>query len=45
MKKTTLYTLVFEAGDEPVVFYVGHTNNTDRRWTEHINNAFNENHA
>jgi predicted GIY-YIG superfamily endonuclease len=44
MKKTTLYTLVFEA-DEPVVFYVGHTNNTDRRWTEHINNAFNENHA
>jgi predicted GIY-YIG superfamily endonuclease len=44
IKKTTLYTLVFEA-DEPVVFYVGHTNNTDRRWREHITNAFNENHA
>lgn len=45
MAKTTLYTLVFEAGDEPVVFYVGHTNNADRRWNEHINNAFNENHS
>jgi hypothetical protein len=43
---TTLYTLFFEAEpDNPVVFYVGHTNDVDRRWTEHINNAFNENHA
>jgi hypothetical protein len=42
---TTLYTLFFEAGDDnPVVFYVGHTNDIDRRWTEHINNPFNKNH-
>jgi len=42
---TTLYTLFFEAEPgNPVVFYVGHTNDVDRRWTEHITNAFNENH-
>lgn len=42
---TTLYTLFFEAEpDNPIVFYVGHTNDVDRRWNEHITNAFNENH-
>lgn len=43
---TTLYTLFFEAEpDHPVVFYVGHTNDVDRRWSEHITNAFNKNHS
>lgn len=43
---TTLYTLFFEAEPgTPVVFYVGHTNDVDRRWTEHITNAFNPRHS
>lgn len=33
--KHFLYTLAFMAGDEPVVFYVGHTNDMRRRLTEH----------
>ena len=42
---TTLYTLFFETEpDNAIVFYVGHTNDVDRRWNEHITNAFNENH-
>lgn len=34
--KHYLYTLVFDAEPEPVVFYVGHTNDPDRRRREHI---------
>lgn len=30
-----LYALVFDAEPEPVVFYIGHTNNPKRRETEH----------
>ena len=46
MAKTTLYTLAFEAEPgNPVVFYVGHTNSITRRRSEHLNNAFNVNHA
>jgi hypothetical protein len=30
-----LYTLTFDAEPQPVVFYVGHTNNPKRRETEH----------
>lgn len=33
--KHYLYTLVFDADPEPVVFYVGHTNDPKRRETEH----------
>jgi len=33
--KHFLYTLVFDAEPEPVVFYVGHTNDPKRRSTEH----------
>jgi hypothetical protein len=44
MAKTTLYTLAFDAAEGPVVFYVGHTNNIQRRRAEHVNNAFNKNH-
>lgn len=40
-----LYTLAFLADDVPVVFYVGHTNDPDRRRREHTNNPFNKNHA
>ena len=35
IKKHYLYTLVFDAEPEPVVFYVGHTNDPDRRAAEH----------
>jgi len=34
-----LYTLVFDAAPDPVVFYVGHTNNPKRRETEHKSSA------
>jgi len=44
MAKTTLYTLAFDAAEGPVVFYVGHTNNIQRRRAEHLNNPFNSNH-
>ena len=35
MTKHYLYTLVFEAEPQPVVFYVGHTNDPKRRLAEH----------
>ena len=35
MSKHFLYTLVFDCDPEPVVFYVGHTNDPKRRETEH----------
>jgi predicted GIY-YIG superfamily endonuclease len=41
----SLYTLSFDAPDGPIVFYVGCTNNPDRREREHKTNPFNENHA
>lgn len=41
----TLYTLAFLAGDEPVVFYVGHTNDVERRRGEHTRNPLNPKHA
>ena len=43
--KHSLYTLSFDAPDGPIVFYVGCTNNPDRRAREHRTNPFNENHA
>lgn len=39
MSKHFLYTLVFDANPEPVVFYVGHTNDPKRRATEHRSSA------
>jgi hypothetical protein len=39
MAKHFLYTLVFDANPEPVVFYVGHTNDPKRRETEHRSSA------
>ena len=41
----TLYTLAFLADDEPVVFYVGHTNDIERRRREHYKNPLNPEHA
>jgi len=38
-EKHYLYTLVFDAAPDPVVFYVGHTNNPKRRETEHKSSA------
>ena len=45
MTTSTLYVLAFEADDEPIVFYVGHTNDIERRRSEHMNNPLNPNHA
>lgn len=45
MTTSTLYVLAFEADDEPIVFYVGHTNDIERRRQEHLNNPLNPNHA
>jgi len=45
MTTSTLYVLAFEADDEPIVFYVGHTNDIERRRQEHMNNPLNPNHA
>ena len=45
MTQHSLYGLCFMIGDEPVIFYVGHTNNVERRRSEHRNNPFNPNHA
>lgn len=45
MTTSTLYVLAFEADDEPVVFYVGHTNDIERRRTEHMTNPLNPNHS
>ena len=44
MTKHTIYALAFLAQDEPVIFYVGHTNNAERRRSEHQGNPFNPNH-
>jgi len=41
----TLYTLAFLADNEPVVFYVGHTNDVERRRREHFKNPLNPEHA
>lgn len=41
----TLYTLAFLADGEPVVFYVGHTNDVERRRREHTRNPLNPEHA
>jgi hypothetical protein len=38
-KKHYLYVLAFDADPQPVVFYVGHTNNPKRRRTEHRSSA------
>lgn len=40
-----IYGLQFLAGDEPVIFYVGHTNDLERRATEHLRNSDNPRHA
>lgn len=40
-----IYGLQFMAGNEPVIFYVGHTNDLDRRSQEHQTNSQNPNHA
>lgn len=45
MTTSTLYVLAFEADDEPIVFYVGHTNDIERRRQEHMTNPLNPNHA
>jgi len=45
MTTSTLYVLAFEADDEPIVFYVGHTNDVERRRSEHMNNPLNPNHS
>ena len=45
MTRHSLYGLCFMAGDTPIIFYVGHTNNVERRRSEHLNNPFNANHA
>lgn len=45
--KHSVYTLSFmiEGRAEPVVFYVGHTNNPERREREHMTNPFNTEHG
>lgn len=40
-----IYALQFMIGDSPVVFYVGHTNDLERRAEEHRTNSANPNHA
>lgn len=45
MTTSTLYVLAFEAGNEPIVFYVGHTTDVERRRQEHMMNPLNPNHA
>jgi hypothetical protein len=40
-----VYGLAFVIEDEPIIFYVGHTNNVERRTHEHANNPFNPNHS
>ena len=39
-----VYGLAFVIEDQPIIFYVGHTNNVERRTREHTNNPFNPNH-
>ena len=40
-----IYGLYFNLADNDIVFYVGHTNNLERRTEEHLTNAFNPEHA
>jgi len=40
-----IYGLQFKAGDDTVIFYVGHTNDLERRATEHQVNSANPKHA
>jgi hypothetical protein len=40
-----VYGLAFVIEDEPIIFYVGHTNDVERRTREHANNPFNPNHG
>lgn len=40
-----IYGLQFQAADQPVIFYVGHTNDLERRATEHQRNSENPSHA
>ena len=44
MTKHVIYALAFMADREPVIFYVGHTKDAERRRSEHLNNPFNPNH-
>lgn len=45
MTTSTLYVLAFDADDEPIVFYVGHTTDIERRRQEHMANPLNPNHS
>lgn len=40
-----IYGLQFVANDQPIVFYVGHTNDLERRSDEHLRNSQNPRHA
>lgn len=40
-----IYALQFIVDNKPIVFYVGHTNDLERRADEHRNNSRNPNHA
>jgi hypothetical protein len=40
-----IYGLQFQAGDDTIVFYVGHTNDLERRANEHQVNSANPRHA
>ena len=40
-----IYGLQFVANDEPIIFYVGHTNDLERRSDEHKRNSQNPEHA
>ena len=41
----SIYALVCTIDDEEIVYYIGHTNNVERRRNEHHTNPFNPNHA
>jgi len=45
IKMDTVYTLAYMDSGEPIVFYVGHTNNIERRRREHAVNPLNPEHA
>lgn len=40
-----IYGLFFTVDEQDIVFYVGHSNNLERRREEHLTNAVNPNHA
>lgn len=40
-----IYGLWFPADNQEIIFYVGHTNDLERRREEHLTNAFNPRHA